>query len=99
MGATPRRHAARLVGGAADLYPGRREWEQYSFDPSEKPKAGHRSWERTAISDTEEGVVREMARCLREIRNPRRTGAEMDLTTPALPRPDERKSRYGPARK
>ena len=39
----------------------------YAFDPSERPKVGHRSREWRAISDTEEGVVRELARCLREI--------------------------------
>ena len=31
------------------------------------PKVGLRSWEWTAVAPTEEGVVREMARCLREI--------------------------------
>ena len=36
-------------------------------DPSERPKVGLRSREWTAIASTEEGVVREMARCLREL--------------------------------
>jgi len=39
----------------------------YAYDPSERPKIGQRSREWTAIADSEEGVVREMARCLREI--------------------------------
>ncbi len=39
----------------------------YAFDPSERPVVGKRSREWTAIGPTEEAVVREMARCLREI--------------------------------
>jgi hypothetical protein len=42
-------------------------WAMYAFDPREVPKVGHRSREWTAVAMTEEGVVREMARCLREI--------------------------------
>ena len=38
--------------------------EQYAFDPSERPKAGHRSREWTAVAGFELEVVREMARCL-----------------------------------
>jgi hypothetical protein len=45
----------------------RREWQQYAFDPSERAVIGHRKREWTAVAQTEEGVVREMARCLREI--------------------------------
>jgi len=45
----------------------RREWVQYAFDPSERPKVGLRSREWTAIAESEEAVVREMARCLGEI--------------------------------
>ena len=37
----------------------------------EATKVGHRSREWTAIASTEAGVVREMARCLREIRDGR----------------------------
>ena len=33
------------------------------------PKVGLRSWEWTAVAPTEEGVVQEMARCLREIKD------------------------------
>jgi hypothetical protein len=39
----------------------------YAFDPSERPNLGIRSRDWTAVAPTEEGVVREMARCLREI--------------------------------
>jgi hypothetical protein len=39
----------------------------YAYDPAERPVAGSRKREWTAISDSEVGVVREMARCLREI--------------------------------
>jgi hypothetical protein len=45
----------------------RREWVQYAFDPSERPKVGLRSREWTAIAESEEAVVREMTRCLREL--------------------------------
>jgi hypothetical protein len=46
-------------------------WELYAFDPTERPKVGRRSREWTASAPTEARVVREMARCLGEIR---RTG-------------------------
>ena len=39
----------------------------YAFDQREKAHIGKRSREWTAVGQTEEGVVREMARCLREI--------------------------------
>lgn len=39
----------------------------YAYYPSERPTAGLRSREWTAVAQTEEGVVLEMARCLREI--------------------------------
>ncbi|HVM29541.1 MAG TPA: hypothetical protein VM305_02040 [Candidatus Limnocylindrales bacterium] len=42
-------------------------WEQYAYDPTERPKAGGRSREWTAVGRGEVDVVREMARCLREI--------------------------------
>jgi hypothetical protein len=42
-------------------------WSLYAFDPGKVPKVGHRSREWTAAAATEEGVVREMARCLKEI--------------------------------
>jgi hypothetical protein len=49
-------------------YDGRRdEWSLYSFDATERPKVGRRSRDWTAVAPTQSGVVREMARCLREI--------------------------------
>jgi hypothetical protein len=49
----------------------RREWEQYAFDTRERAKAGHRSREWTAVAVSELEVVREMTRCLRDIREGR----------------------------
>ncbi len=49
--------------------PGR--WEQYAFDPTERPSAGKRSREWIAVGATEVACVREMARCLRELREGR----------------------------
>lgn len=43
------------------------QWEQYAFDPSERPKVGKRSREWIAVGQTEVECVAEMARCLREI--------------------------------
>jgi hypothetical protein len=43
----------------------------YAYDPSERPQAGHGSRDWTAVADSEVGVVRETARCLREIREGR----------------------------
>jgi len=42
-------------------------WTMYAFDQTEKAQLGRRSREWTAEAPTEEGHVREMARCLREI--------------------------------
>jgi hypothetical protein len=53
--------------GRQSEHPERGEWVMYAFDPSERAKLGLRSREWTAVHPTEEGVVREMARCLREI--------------------------------
>ena len=57
--------------GQPSLHDERHQWEQYAFDPSEKPEAGARSREWTAIAPQEVGpigVVLEMARRLRAIR-------------------------------
>lgn len=43
----------------------------YAFDPSERPVVGIRKREWTAIADSEVGVVKEMARCLGEIKQGR----------------------------
>ncbi len=45
----------------------RSEWQMYAFDPAERPVMGRRKREWEAVAQTENGVVREMARCLREI--------------------------------
>ncbi len=63
-------HAAGPPGwhvGRPSHHPERGEWIMHAFDPSERPKVGLRSREWTAVAATEEGVVLEMARCLREI--------------------------------
>ncbi len=49
----------------------RDEWLMYAFDPSERAKVGIRSREWTARAESEEAVVREMARCLAELREGR----------------------------
>ncbi len=46
-------------------------WEQYAFDPSEHPSDGKRSREWIAVGPTEVTCVREMGRCLRELREGR----------------------------
>lgn len=43
----------------------RGEWSQYAFDTAERAHVGRRSREWTAVHPTQEGVLREMARCLR----------------------------------
>ncbi len=53
--------------GRPSYHDERREWIQYAFDPSERPRVGVRSREWTAIGPSEAEVIREMARCLREI--------------------------------
>ena len=67
VGRAPRPPRPGWYVGRPSEHPERREWVMYAFDPSERPKLGHRSREWTAIADSEEAVVREMARCLREI--------------------------------
>jgi len=63
-------HAALPPGwwvGSPSFHVERNEWAHYAFDTSERVKAGHRSREWTAVAPTQIRVVREMARCLREI--------------------------------
>ena len=63
-------HAALPPGwwvGSPSHHPERGEWVLYAFDPSERPVVGARQREWQAVADSELGVVREMARCLREI--------------------------------
>ena len=50
--------------------PGQRhggQWEHYAFDPKETVHLGRRSREWTAVGQTDEECIFEMARCLREI--------------------------------
>jgi hypothetical protein len=61
--------------GTPSFHPEKREWLLYAFDPSERPVVVVRKREWTAIAPTELEVVREMARCLRELvagRTPRK---------------------------
>jgi hypothetical protein len=53
--------------GTPSYHEERREWVLYTYDPSERPVVGLRQREWQAVADSEVGVVREMARCLREI--------------------------------
>jgi hypothetical protein len=57
--------------GRPSYHDERRQWHQYAFDPNERSKVGSRSREWTALESTEEGMVREMARCLAELREGR----------------------------
>jgi hypothetical protein len=52
-------------------YADRGIWEQHAYDPSERAQAGVRSREWTAVAPIELEVVREIARCLRLIREGR----------------------------
>jgi hypothetical protein len=64
-------HAAMPSGwqvGRPSEHPERDEWVLYAFDSRERPVAGVRSREWLAKASTEVDVVREMARCLAEIR-------------------------------
>ena len=50
--------------------PGQRhggQWEMYGFDTTERAQMGRRRREWTAVGQTEQACVREMAHCLREI--------------------------------
>ncbi len=63
-------HEATPAGwyvGRPSYHDERREWVMYAFDPAERPRVGLRRRESTAVAATEEGVLGEMARCLREI--------------------------------
>jgi hypothetical protein len=45
---------------------GAEHWEQWAYDPREKPRAGKRLREWTAVAPTEVDCVRAMAKRLRE---------------------------------
>jgi hypothetical protein len=53
--------------GRPSLHDERNEWQMYAFDPAERPITGRRRRAWTAVAQTEEGVIRKMPRCLREI--------------------------------
>ena len=53
-------------------HPERNEWSMHAFDPAERPIVGKRSREWTAVGPNELACVREMARCLAELREERR---------------------------
>lgn len=46
-------------------------WEQYAFNPLERAQVGVRSREWTAVAPTKLGVIRELACCMRLIREGR----------------------------
>jgi hypothetical protein len=52
----------------------RHVWEQYAFDPRGRAQAGIHSLEWMAVAPTELEVIRELARCLRLIREGRVPG-------------------------
>ncbi len=67
-------HAANSMGwqvGRPYLHDERDCWELDALDPSELPSGGKRSREWIAVGPTELASVREMARCLRELREGR----------------------------
>ena len=57
--------AGWFVGRPGQRYGG--QWAMYAFDTTQKPHVGRRSREWTAVDQTEEECIREMARCLRDI--------------------------------
>jgi hypothetical protein len=64
-------HAATPAGwyvGQPSYHDEKRQWLLYAFHPGERPLLGLRNREWTAVAGTEVDVVREMARCLRQIR-------------------------------
>ena len=63
--------AAGWYVGQPSYHLERDQWLLYAFDTSERAVVGVRSREWTAIASTEVGVVREMARCLAELREGR----------------------------
>lgn len=52
--------------GMPSFFERRDEWQLYAFDPTERAKVGHRTSEWTAVHPTQIGVIRSMAKCLRE---------------------------------
>ena len=53
--------------GKPSYNPNAHAFEMSAFDQRDKVKVGHRTGAWTAVTPTEDAVVREMARCPREI--------------------------------
>ena len=53
--------------GSPNYHEVRREWILCAFDPSQPPTVGVRKREWQAVAQSEADVIREMARCLRQI--------------------------------
>jgi hypothetical protein len=53
--------------GTPTWEPRHKSWSQYAFDTTEDVPITARSREWTSVAPTQERVIREMARCLREI--------------------------------
>jgi hypothetical protein len=67
-------HAATPAGWFIERpkkHPELQEWLLYAFDPTDRPYVGIRRREWIARAPTELGVLREMARCLAELREGR----------------------------
>ncbi len=64
----------------------RTEWQMYAFDPAESAVMGKRKREWTAVAPTELDVLREMARCLRELGEGRAPKYGAHLAQVAAPR-------------
>src|SRR4051812_34425575 len=63
-------NVGRWVVGRPSLHDevrGAEHWQQWAYDPREKPRAGKRTRTRTATALTEVECVREMARWLRDV--------------------------------
>ena len=45
----------------------RDQWSMYAFDTRERPRVGRRAHEWTCVAPTQARVIRELARCLREL--------------------------------
>jgi len=67
MGGVAGRQTGRPVRGQPSYHDERREWVLYGFDPSRGPSSGRHKREWQAVAPSEVEVVREMARCLREM--------------------------------
>jgi hypothetical protein len=81
LGGAARRTASRLGRRPPDAPRRAHVWEQYAYRPKEKYDAGKRKDEWLVSATTEAECVREMARCLREIRE----GSLASVSRPRCP--------------